>query len=122
MLERNRWIVLLKNYSGRTILRLLPGLFIIEIILLGFFLKKGLFKEKLHGYFSILNSLNHIIKNRNTIQSRRKIKDSDLLTEFYSNIYIPPESQESQHTEKFSRILTRLSKLCGFYNSLKRLE
>ena len=122
LLERNRWIVLLKNYSGKTIVKLLPGLFIIEIVLLGFFIKKGLFKEKLHGYLSILYSLNHIIKNRNIIQSKRKIKDSELITEFYSNIYIPPESQESQHTENFSKILTRLSKLCGFYNYLKHLE
>ena len=40
LLERNRWIVLLKNYSGKTIIKLLPSLFLIEIVLLGFFIKK----------------------------------------------------------------------------------
>jgi len=122
LLERNRWIVLLKNYSGKTIVKLLPSLFLIEIVLLGFFIKKGLFKEKIHSYASILMSLNHIIKNRRIIQTKRKIKDEDLINAFYSNMYIPPESQESQHTENFNRILVKLSKLCGLYKKLKYLE
>lgn len=122
LLERNRWIVLLKNYSGKTILKLLPGLIIIEIILLGFFIRKGLLQEKIRGFFSILNLLNHIIKNRKIVQSKRKITDNDLISEFYSNIYIPPESQESQHTERFNKILIKLSKICGYYSSLKNLE
>ena len=122
LLERNRWIVLLKNYSGKTIAKLLPSLFLIEIILLGFFIKKGLFKEKIHSYASILMSLNHIRKNRKIIQAKRKVDDVELINAFYSNMYIPPESQESQHTENFNRILVNLSKMCGFYKKLKYLE
>ena len=122
LLERNRWIVLLKNYSGKTIAKLLPSLFLIEIILLGFFIKKGLFKEKIHSYASILMSLNHIRKNRKIIQAKRKVDDVELINAFYSNMYIPPESQESQHTENFNRILVNLSKICGFYKKLKYLE
>ena len=121
-LERNRWIVLLKNYSGKTIIKLLPSLFLIEIILLGFFTKKGLLKEKLLGYAGILNSLNHIIKSRKVIQSNRKISDDEIIKAFYSNIYIPPESQESQHTGSFNKILIGLSKLCGLYEKLKFLK
>ena len=122
LLERNRWIVLLKNYSGKTIIKLLPSLFLIEIILLGFFTKKGLLKEKLLGYAGILNSLNHIIKSRKVIQSNRKISDDEIIKAFYSNIYIPPESQESQHTGSFNKILIGLSKLCGLYEKLKFLK
>ena len=122
LLERNRWIVLLKNYSGKTILKLLPGLIVIEIILFGFFIRKGLLKEKLKGFLSVLMLLNHIIKNRKVVQSKRKIRDEDLVSEFYSGIYIPPESQESQHTENFNKILIKMSKLSGFYNSLKHLD
>jgi len=121
-LERNRWIVLLKNYSGKTIIKLLPSLFLIEIILLGFFTKKGLLKEKLLGYAGILNSLNHIIKSRKVIQSNRKISDDEIIKAFYSNIYIPPESEESQHTGSFNKILIGLSKLCGLYEKLKFLK
>jgi len=122
LLERNRWIVLLKNYSTKTVVKLLPSLFIIEIILLGFFIKKGLIKEKIHSYISILMSLEHIIKNRKIIQSKRKINDDELIEAFYSNIYIPPESQESQHTESFSKVLVNLSKLCGMSKKLKYLK
>jgi len=122
LLERNRWIVLLKNYSGKTIAKLLPSLFLIEIVLLGFFIKKGLLKEKILGYAGVLMSLNHIIKSRKVIQSTRKISDEKIFTAFYSNIYIPPESKESQHTESFNKILISLSKLCGLHKKLKFLK
>lgn len=122
LLERNRWIVLLKNYSGKTIAKLLPSLFLIEIVLLGFFIKKGLLKEKILGYAGVLMSLNHIIKSRKVIQSNRKISDEKIFTAFYSNMYIPPESKESQHTESFNKILISLSKLCGLYEKLKFLK
>ena len=67
-------------------------------------------------------SLNHIIKARNVIQKNRKIQDEEIMTAFYSNIYIPPESKESQHTESFSKILLGLSKLCGLDKKLKFLK
>ncbi len=122
LFERNRWIVLLKNYSGKTIFKLLPSLLLIEIILLGFFLRKGLIKEKIWSYVSILILLNHIIKCRKMIQLNRKVADNEIIKAFYSNIYITPESNESQYNEIFSKILIKLSKLCGFYKDLKYLD
>ena len=50
-LERNRWLVLLKNYSTKTLLKLLPSLIIIEFAMLGFFISKGLFLKKLKKGF-----------------------------------------------------------------------
>ena len=40
LLERNRWLVLLKNYSIGTLLKLFPSLIIIEVFMLGFFASK----------------------------------------------------------------------------------
>tara|TARA_Y100000590_G_scaffold86224_1_gene96602 strand:+ start:12712 stop:13764 length:1053 start_codon:yes stop_codon:yes gene_type:complete len=121
-LERNRWIVLLKNYSVSTITRLFPSLLIIEIIMLGFYLKKGILKEKLSSYLSIIKTFNHIRKERKKIQKIRKIHDKEIMKNFCSNMYIPPESEVSQHNNNFNKILINLAKLTGYYNQVRFIE
>tara|TARA_B100000029_G_scaffold447200_1_gene468822 strand:- start:956 stop:2008 length:1053 start_codon:yes stop_codon:yes gene_type:complete len=121
-LERNRWIVLLKNYSLKTILQLLPSLFLIEIIMLGFFAKKGILGKKISSYGSIIKSYNEIVANRKNIQKMRKLSDDEILKNFCCNIYIPPESEEGQHVRNFNRILIKLAKISGFYKKVRIVE
>ena len=69
-LERNRWFVILKNYSFKTIARLFPSLLLLEIIMLGFFAKKGILTKKIWSYGSIIRSINQIRKDRKQIQRK----------------------------------------------------
>ena len=121
-LERNRWFVILKNYSFKTITRLFPSLLLLEIIMLGFFAKKGILRKKIWSYGSIMRSINQIIKDRKEIQKKRKIPDEEIMENFCSNMYIPPESEESEHMKSFNKILVNLSKLSGFYQKVKIVE
>ncbi len=121
-LERNRWFVLLKNYSLRTITILFPSLLLLEIIMLGFFAKKGLLMKKLWSYGSIIRSLNHIRKYRKIIQNKRKISDGEIMKNFCCNMYIPPESEEAAHMKSFNRILINLAKLTGYFQKVRFIE
>lgn len=121
-LERNRWFVLLKNYSLKTITRLFPSLLLLEIIMLGFFMKKGLLIKKIWSYGSIIRSFNQIRKDRKEIQNKRKISDEEIMKSFCYNMYIPPESEESEHLKNFNKILINLAKLTGFYQKARFVE
>tara|TARA_B100000029_G_scaffold504510_1_gene583503 strand:- start:59 stop:1111 length:1053 start_codon:yes stop_codon:yes gene_type:complete len=121
-LERNRWIVMLKNYSFETLVMLVPSLILLEIIMLGFFAKKGILTKKIWGYGSIIRSLNQIRKDRKKIQKSRKIGDEKILEKFCSNMYIPPESEESHHMKRFNNLLVSLAKISGYYNKVKLVE
>ena len=113
LLERNRWLVLLKNYSTTTLLKLLPSLIIIEFFMLGFFASKGLLKKKIQSYVSIIKLRKHIKTQRKTIHEKRKLSDTEIMNSFCGSIKIPPEANESDINEKFNKILRTLCKLNG---------
>ena len=121
-LERNRWHVILKNYSLKTISKLLPSLIILEILMIGFFAKKGILMMKLSSYGSIIRSWEKIRKDRKKIQKMRKISDDEIMKNFCCNMYIPPESEEEGHMENFNKVLIKLSKMSGFYKKVRIVE
>ena len=121
-LERNRWHVILKNYSLKTISKLLPSLIILEILMIGFFAKKGILMKKLSSYGSIIRSWGKIRKDRKKIQKMRKISDDEIMKNFCCNMYIPPESEEEGHMENFNKVLIKLSKMSGFYKKVRIVE
>ncbi len=121
-LERNRWMVLLKNYSFKTITKLFPSLLLLEIIMIGFFAKKGILRKKICSYGSILRSYNQIKNERKKIQSMRKISDEQIIKNFCCNMYIPPESEEEEHMKSFNNILIKLAKISGFYKKVRIVE
>ena len=113
-LERNRWLVLLKNYSMTTLLKLFPSLIIIELFMLGFFISKGLFLKKLKSYVSILRLSNHIRTQRKFINKKRKIDDIQIIHSFCGTLKIPPEASDSKLNEKFTKLLLFLCKMTGY--------
>ncbi len=121
-LERNRWLVLLKNYSLKTITKLFPSLLLLEIIMIGFFAKKGILRKKIQSYGSIIKLYNQIRKERKKIQSMRKISDEQIMKNFCCNMYIPPESEEEEHMKSFNNILIKLAKVSGFYKKVRIVE
>ena len=114
LLERNRWLVLLKNYSTKTLLKLLPSLIIIEFAMLGFFISKGLFLKKLKSYGSIIKLSSHIRKQRALVKQKRKINDEEIIRSFCGVLKIPSEASDSKLNVQFSRLLEFLCKSTGY--------
>ena len=117
LLERNRWIVLLSNYSIKTILKLLPSLLIIEFVLLVFFMKKKMLIKKLKSYVGIIKFLNHIKKRRKDIKERKSISDNEIFESFCCTIETPLEVSETEGIEKFNKLLKILGNFVGYYKN-----
>ena len=113
-LERNRWLVLLKNYSTKTLLKLFPSLLIIEFFMLGFFISKGLFLKKLKSYGSILKLVSHIREQRRLINKKRKVDDTQIIRSFCGTLKIPSEANDSKLNEQFTKLLILLCKFTGY--------
>jgi len=84
--EKNRLMILLKNYSIKTLILFLPIFIATELAILLYSLFEGWFFLKLKTYWVILSNYKHILKNRKKIQSHRIIDDKILLREFVPTI------------------------------------
>ena len=113
-LERNRWLVLLKNYSLITIFKLFPSLILIELSMLVFFASKKILFKKIKSYFSIIRLLGHIKQQRKIIQQQRKISDNEIIQSFCGTIKIPLEANDSIINDKFEKFLSSLCKLSKY--------
>ena len=111
LLERNRWVVLLSNYSIKTILKLLPSLLIIEFALLIFFTKKKMLLKKIKSYIGILKLSNHIKEKRKKLIKIKKVSDKEILDLFSCTIETPVEVSETEGIDKFNKLLKLL---CSF--------
>ena len=87
-----------------------------------FFARKGILKKKIWSYGSIIRSINQIRKDRKQIQRKRKITDDEIMKNFSCNMYIPPESGESEYLKNFNKILINLTKLTGYYERVRVVE
>jgi len=88
-MDRNRTIVLLKNYSCLTLILISPALILMEIGLLIFSLQNGSFKEKLKVWAYFLNIKNwfRIIRARKIIQKNRLTKEGKILKMISAKIW-----------------------------------
>ncbi|ABX12023.1 glycosyltransferase family 2 protein [Nitrosopumilus maritimus] len=110
LLERNRHYCLLTHYSRKTFFKMLPSLIIIEIIVIMFYLSKGMIKEKIEGYSNILKNWNGIKKKYLEIESKKEIKDVEIIKEFKNQIEIPSIVTGRIYSKKINYILNILSK------------
>lgn len=86
LLERNRIATLLKNYSKRTIILLLPGIIINESAAILYSLRSGWLWEKLAGYGWNLRNLRKTARKRREIQEFRKVSDREIAAQFSGGI------------------------------------
>jgi GT2 family glycosyltransferase len=77
--ERNRWAILLQNYSIKTLLLLAPILVIIELMMLAYSFISGWVHYKLRSYVWIWAHLFSILKQRKMVQSIRKVGDREVM-------------------------------------------
>ena len=76
---RNRWFIILINYSLRTLIVISPMLFLYEILLAVFMLLKRNVGDYTRSWIDILGSLPKLLKKRRIAQSRRILSDRDFL-------------------------------------------
>jgi GT2 family glycosyltransferase len=78
-LERNRYLILLKNFDLKTLLLLLPSLFVTEIVTMGHAVLNGpnYIKSKLLAYFWIVRNFKVILAKRHETLSKKEITDRE---------------------------------------------
>ena len=88
-MDRNRIIVMLKNYRLRTLLLILPAFLVMELGLILFAWKGGWLKEKIKvwKYFFSFKNWGYILIKRREVQGLRKVKDHDIIPMFSGKIW-----------------------------------
>jgi GT2 family glycosyltransferase len=109
LMERNRNYCLIKNFSGRTIFKMIPSLILVDIAITLFYLKKGFILSKIKANIDILKNSKTILKNHSMIQKSRIINDSELIKEFTNNIEIPQWVVEEKNNVLLNKIFEKLS-------------
>jgi hypothetical protein len=77
--ERNRWAVLLQNYSLGTLLMLGPILLVIEFMMILYSTMSGWLWYKLKSYIWIWLNLFRILSRRWRVQLNRKVDDKEIM-------------------------------------------
>ena len=111
LLERNRLYCLFTHYSRSTILKLLPSLILVDIAVSLFYLKSGLFKQKINASLNILKNFRKINSRYNEIQKKRTIDDKIIIANFKDEVILP-KGTNIKNKIPFNSILRILSKIC----------
>jgi GT2 family glycosyltransferase len=77
--SRNRWMILAKCYSGRSLLALSPGILLYELAFTLFALLQGNLGAHLAGKWSFLRGLRATLADRRAVQAARRVPDRELL-------------------------------------------
>lgn len=87
-LERNRWLVLLRVASARTLLLLAPALLASELAILLLALRSGWAGQKLRALAALvsLDTWRYLASSRREIQRRRRLRDREVMREFTSRM------------------------------------
>tara|TARA_B100001559_G_scaffold311732_1_gene308582 strand:+ start:5484 stop:6530 length:1047 start_codon:yes stop_codon:yes gene_type:complete len=110
LLERNRLYCLFTHYSRSTILKLFPSLILVDFAVSFFYLKNGLFYEKIKASFSIIKNLGTIQSRYNKIQKTRTVNDKEIIFNFKNEVILP-KGTNIKNKIPFNSILRVLSKL-----------
>lgn len=84
--ERNRLMMIFNNYQVKTLLLLLPSLFVVEIMLLVYSLLSGWLDKKLQSYMQLISLRKEIENNRDVVAKLRKIDDAEVTAIFTARI------------------------------------
>jgi GT2 family glycosyltransferase len=78
-LIRNRWLVILKNFSLWTLLVLTPLYLVYELVQAAIVIKKRWHREWMQAFGWIVSNLPMIVQERRKVQAVRRIRDRELL-------------------------------------------
>ena len=111
LLERNRLYCLFTHYSHSTFLKFLPALILVDITVSFFYLKNGLFFEKIKATISILKNIRKINSKYIEIQKKRTVSDKEIIMNFKNEVILP-KGTTLKNKIPFNSTFRFLSKLC----------
>ena len=111
LMERNRLYCLNKNFTKKTIFKMLPSLILVDIAITLFYFKKGFILEKIKANLDILKNYNQISKNYNLIQKNRVIDDNEIIEKFANKIEVPKWVIEKENNRFLNKIFENLGKI-----------
>lgn len=93
VLERGRYLTLVKNFSRRTLTLLFPSLVVTEVLSWGFALYRGkdYVASKVAAYNWMLKNLTRTLKKRTKVQKLRRVNDKKLLELMTYKVSIPEQ-------------------------------
>ncbi|MBE0428405.1 MAG: glycosyltransferase family 2 protein [Thermoleophilia bacterium] len=97
-LERNRLVMSLKNYSGRSLLVMAPAFLGAETAMLAYSVAGGWFRQKLRGYLYLIRNFDAINRKRRQVQLLRQTGDSEA-TAFWTSRMGFADLRESRLTK-----------------------
>jgi len=108
--ERNRLMMLFKNYSRRTLFLLLPGLIVVEMGIFLFSLFQRWPHLKLKSWFWLITNYSKLAAGRRAVQSVRKIPDREIVNIFtdrfdYEEINTPFKSLFNKFLTSYWRLV-----------------
>jgi len=111
LLERNRQYCILTHYSRSTFLKLLPYLTIVEILVLIFYMKKGILRFKIKASWDILKNWKKINEKYSEIQKSRTKSDKEIIKSFDDEIFVPVDVANEFYNNLFNNFILKLSKM-----------
>lgn len=111
LLERNRLFCLFTHYSRKTQAKLMPFFILTEIALFFWFLSKGMLKQKLKAYSSIIKNRKYITQKRIESEKYRELSDGELIKRFVDKIYVPKDVSNKLYNNIFNRFLSGQAKI-----------
>lgn len=110
LMERNRKFCLLTLYDRKTLLKMIPALFLVDMAVSIFYLSKGIIFMKISADFEILKNIKLINKIYEQNKLKKIIPDKVLIQQFKSDISVPKWVVDSRVNNIFSKFLTILGK------------
>lgn len=115
LLERNRHYCILTHYSRITLIKMLPALILVDMAVLFFYLSRGMIKEKIKAYCSIMRNIRKINQRYTEIQQLRKVSDKTLIQQFSDEVLVPKWVANNFSNRSFNSFITKLSKTTKFF-------
>ncbi len=115
LLERNRKYCLLTLYSRSTFFKMIPGLLLVDIAVLFFYISKGLGKMKISADIEILKNLKKINAKYKQNQKIRIVSDQELINQFKNEIIVPKWVINDKTNVFFNRFLIVISKITRLF-------
>lgn len=112
--EKNRLMILLENYSLKTLLLISPILLLNELFALAYSPFGGYFTKKLSSYWYVMTHMGHIFRKRKTVQSVRTAPDREIIKKFEPDLEF-----DVMNNTIFKHIVNPLYR--GYYRLLMRI-
>ncbi len=111
LMERNRKYCLLTLYDRKTLFKMIPGLFLVDIAVFFFYLIKGLVRMKISADIEILKNFKIINQKYYQNQKIKIVSDKKLIQHLKNEIDVPNWVINTRINHYFNSFLSRLSKI-----------